>query len=358
MTDAIIDAEGGARPAVDSNPSSAPPASLVSNRSQDQPGTGARAEAAVHFARRVQGGFVGVGVLTALTLGARLVAAPAWASWLLGAAALLSEFALVGWLTARLIRAAAVAFDAWTRRIQSVESVELQVIAALGRLAEALEQRPAAASVPAPVATGVESVAEIRKAIEEDRWEQASALLQEFQQTQPDSPEGGRLAQELESARTEGVRRLQAKLAAAREVGDPDRVLELRDGLQPLLSDDDSRSLDHDLIRWLMGLIQKRLRTGTIRVDVVELAAKAAERFDHTPEGASLRAALPTLRRSAGLCARCGQPYKGLADACPDCLGHHQVAAVPGFDAGPAYDDDEDEFEAKVERDPFSDELV
>jgi predicted amidophosphoribosyltransferase len=39
-----------------------------------------------------------------------------------------------------------------------------------------------------------------------------------------------------------------------------------------------------------------------------------------TPEGASLRASLPTLRRAAGLCARCARPYKGIADACPACL--------------------------------------
>jgi predicted amidophosphoribosyltransferase len=45
-----------------------------------------------------------------------------------------------------------------------------------------------------------------------------------------------------------------------------------------------------------------------------------ADAFDSTPEGASLRAALPTLRRSVGLCARCGRPYNGIADACPACL--------------------------------------
>jgi hypothetical protein len=46
--------------------------------------------------------------------------------------------------------------------------------------------------------------------------------------------------------------------------------------------------------------------------------------FCHTVEGASLRASLPTLRRSAGLCPRCAQPYTGLANACPQCL------AAPG----------------------------
>ncbi len=69
-----------------------------------------------------------------------------------------------------------------------------------------------------------------------------------------------------------------------------------------------------------MAMIQKRLRGGAMRPDVAILAARVAESLDATPEGASLRAALPTLRRSAGLCARCGEPYTGLADACPKCL--------------------------------------
>ena len=93
-----------------------------------------------------------------------------------------------------------------------------------------------------------------------------------------------------------------------------------------------------------MALIQKRLRAGTIRIDVVELAAKVAERFDHTSEGASLRAALPTLRRSAGLCARCGKPYTGIADACPVCL---TTQSFPAFAADvapePTEDDDLDQ---------------
>src|SRR5437763_175633 len=79
----------------------------------------------------------------------------------------------------------------------------------------------------------------------------------------------------------------------------------------PLLVADELRSLDRELARWCMGMIQKRLRTGTMGVDVATLAARVAESLDATTEGASLRAALPTLRRSAGLCARCARPYNG-----------------------------------------------
>ena len=73
-----------------------------------------------------------------------------------------------------------------------------------------------------------------------------------------------------------------------------------------------------------MALIQKRMRQGAMTTDIALLATRVAAAFDATPEGASLRAALPTLRRSVGLCARCGQPYTGIADACPT-LPRHQL---------------------------------
>src|SRR5262249_6768562 len=85
----------------------------------------------------------------------------------------------------------------------------------------------------------------------------------------------------------------------------------------PLLAADALRALDRDLAKWFMALITRRLRTGSVRADVAVLAARVAEDLDDTPEGASLRASLPTLRRAAGLCPRCGQPYAGLAAAPP-----------------------------------------
>ncbi len=108
--------------------------------------------------------------------------------------------------------------------------------------------------------------------------------------------------------------------------------------LVPLLSPDARRELDRDLIRWFLALLMKRMRTGTVRGDVATLAARVAEVFPDTPEGASLRASLPTLRRSAGLCPRCAKPYTGVEDACPECL-----AATPGPTILPLRDEDEQE---------------
>ena len=114
-----------------------------------------------------------------------------------------------------------------------------------------------------------------------------------------------------------------------RQVSDPDRVLELHQTLIPLLDAETRVSLDADLSQWLLRLIHHRLRTGKIQTDLVVLAGRIADAFSHTVGGASLRASLPTLRRSAGLCSRCGQPYNGLASACPSCLAQVQPPAGP-----------------------------
>lgn len=111
---------------------------------------------------------------------------------------------------------------------------------------------------------------------------------------------------------------------AARSVNDPIAVLDHRDALAGLLDFEEIAAIDRDLVRWLMMLLMKRMRAGSVREDVASLAARAAASFGHLPEGASLRAALPTLRRSAGLCPRCASPYVGEEDACEKCL-----AAVP-----------------------------
>jgi hypothetical protein len=125
---------------------------------------------------------------------------------------------------------------------------------------------------------------------------------------------------------------LRARLEAARAANDPGRVLEIRATLATVLEPEQSALLDRSLARWFMDLIQKRLRQGAISAEVVELATRVAAALDSTPEGASLRAALPTLRRSVGLCARCGSPYTGLADACPACMG----AGLPAVSIGPS----------------------
>lgn len=164
------------------------------------------------------------------------------------------------------------------------------------------------------------ALAEFRLALEEFRWDVAARLAERIRVDHPESPEVERLADELESSRAGRREQLRGQLASARGVGDADGVLTLRQELAALVSTEDRKDLDRETLAWLMNLLQKRLRAGTVRADVASLAARAAESFGDTMEGASLRASLPTLRRSAGLCPRCARPYAGLGDACPDCV--------------------------------------
>jgi hypothetical protein len=213
--------------------------------------------------------------------------------------------------------------------------VEQHLASGLRQLAVTLDALAAAPHSPAaatPISdVKAERLAEARLAIRAGHWDAAEELVRSFAESHPDDPDASRLADDLSRARQTAGDELLAKVQAAREVNDPDRVIEVRAALKPLLAAEALRALDRDLAKWFMILIQRRLRTGTVRADVAVLAARVAESLDDTPEGASLRASLPTLRRAAGLCPRCGQPYTGLADACPACLAglHHASPAPP-----------------------------
>jgi hypothetical protein len=209
-----------------------------------------------------------------------------------------------------------------------------------GRLAEVTEKLSAVGTTRDPsFDVKAQRVAEIRHAIRLAAWSEAADLVRAFSESHPDDPESARSAAELTEARETAGRELIEKLQAAREANDPERVIELRNLLKPLLPHESLRTLDHDLAKFLMNLIQRRLRTGKLRPDVAILAGKVASSLDDTPEGASLRASLPTLRRAAGLCPRCAQPYTGIGDACPLCLAGTVTPLPP--EPAPARDDEE-----------------
>jgi hypothetical protein len=193
--------------------------------------------------------------------------------------------------------------------------------------AEARLRLAAVAPDPTPSraeASKDDTVTEIRRSIQAGQWSEARLLLDVFSDDFPDDPRLFSLQEELRSARAESIESHAAQLDAARKVNDPERVLELHRGMLPLLDAEARASLEADLSKWFLKLIHNRLRTGKIQTDVAILAGRIADVFSHTVEGASLRASLPTLRRSAGLCPRCAQPYTGLGNACLKCL------AVPG----------------------------
>jgi hypothetical protein len=247
----------------------------------------------------------------------------------------LGGLVIAGWAALRLIRAAralvVLIADQAHSASRTADLIEGQVVPGLIRIAEALER----GGSPSPAAGEARAgaIREIRGAIEEGHWDRAEARIKALVLDHPGAPEASSLSGEVASGRRAAIDDLKSRLDAARAVNDPEATLGLRDEIAPLLHPEGRAELDRDVLRWLMGLIQKRMRAGAIRPEVVRLASRVSESFAATPEGASLRASLPTLRRSAGLCAECGEPYSGIEDACPKCTGEPES---PGPEAGEA----------------------
>jgi len=266
---------------------------------------------------------------------------------------------LVGGLAGVALRAVAAWLD--LRAVEGVAAPRWEAAVAEGcaRLAEAVASRPAAAErVENAMSRKPEWIAEVRQAIRGGHWGDARSLVTAFAEAHPGDPDAERLVGELAGARRSAADDLLAKVEAARGVNDAERVIELREGLGPLLDAEPLRALDRDLGRWFLLLIGRRLRTGTVRTDVAELAGRVAERFDDTPEGASLRASLPTLRRAAGLCPRCAQPYRGVEDACPVCLASQAVAPPEATPEAVAAEPAVAEFEPEETADEFTFEKI
>lgn len=260
-----------------------------------------------------------------------------WLAGLLGAICMIGTSVLAG-LGVSLVLRVLVQWLSLHRQPPKAESQSI-----LGSPAEGIDElserlaEPRSPSVPllptlAAASTDwlrEQSLAEIRRTIRSGRWDEAAALLDGYSPADLDDPRLSSLRQEIQSARAAARSEQLAQLNAARQVNDPDRVLDLHQSLIPLLDGETRVSLDADLSQWFLRLIHNRLRTGKIQTDLAVLAGRIADAFSHTVEGASLRASLPTLRRSAGLCSRCGQPYSGIANACPACLAQAQPSARP-----------------------------
>ncbi|MFM7592158.1 MAG: hypothetical protein ACKO85_10225 [Isosphaeraceae bacterium] len=69
-----------------------------------------------------------------------------------------------------------------------------------------------------------------------------------------------------------------------------------------------------------LEFIFQRMHSGTVKDDVASLARNLTQIFPLSTEGRTLAPVLGVLRRSAGLCPRCEKPYRGVANACHDCL--------------------------------------
>jgi hypothetical protein len=255
------------------------------------------------------------------TWGERRVAA-------LVAAVTMVGFALGGWAAGWILRGAAELIgsvaDGAEAAIRATYLMEAHLVPTLTRAAVALERL--AATSPSDAATRAAEA--VRRAIEEGRWIGAKKLLQDFARDHPQSAESAPLASELASARQVEADKLFVRLDAAMAGEDPAEALACRDSLTRHLSGIELRDLDLRLARWLAGWVRGRVRRGEIDADVADLASRGAERFGDTAEGRTLLAAVPDLRRRAGLCPGCARPYRGRADACPACLSASPVGGV------------------------------
>ena len=210
------------------------------------------------------------------------------------------------------------------------DRIERQAIPLLERIARALERGDRsnldAGDQPA---TRQDPLIDVQAAIDAGQWDRATALVAMLASRQGHESQAEILGMELKMARDRAISTLNGRIEAARMANDAAGALESRDQLTDLLESDDLKVIDREMIGWLMKLIQRRLRIIPITADLANLVVQVADRFGGTPEGASLRAAIPTLRRSVGLCARCAEPYLGVDEVCPKCQGAAGMASGP-----------------------------
>jgi hypothetical protein len=221
------------------------------------------------------------------------------------------------------------------------------------RVAPALERIAASIGQPSPVhdragAARQEALLALRLDLAASSLELAGSLIEAFAAAFPDAPELDDLRAEIETRRVDHTAALRRRVDAGREAGEPEEVLAARDELARHLDDDGLREIDAAVLTWLVGLIQARMRSGTVGLDVAQWAGEVVARYGDSREGQALHASLPILRRCAGLCARCGEPYRGIEAACPRCL--HAAAAVTAAqmsdDPGSSREPDPDEEDA------------
>ncbi len=255
----------------------------------------------------------------------------------LEAIAIALSFALTGSALAIAASLAAAAISAAKQRSErseeTLQALATRAVDALERLADLLERAPVAdPSRASPNSDRTRLLAEIGQAIGAGEWTDADRLLDEFEANFPGDPTADTLRERREAVRRQEIVGNLAQIEAARQVNDPARVLELYRSVESSLAFDRRAELGRDLSRWFLQMIHRRLRVVPIQTDVVQLATEVAETFGGTAEGASLRASLPMLRRSIGLCPRCAQPYAGAAAACQQCLAGLPGAPSPARD--------------------------
>jgi len=228
-------------------------------------------------------------------------------------------FGLGGWVAGRLLRGAAEAIELLVDTAEAgwrtADLIELQVVPALGRIANALE-RPS--SSPREDASK-RALEKIRRATSEGRWEHAERLAAKFVREFPDAPDASLMEREIAESRWAVIDQLQGKLDEARRRNDPSAVMDVRDTLTLHLRGEALHDLDRQLVRWLVHQVQRRLRESAPLPDLLALTTRVHETFADTTEGAGLAELLVKLRKASGLCIHCGRVSSAKSEVCPTC---------------------------------------
>ncbi|QEH33801.1 hypothetical protein OJF2_23300 [Aquisphaera giovannonii] len=164
---------------------------------------------------------------------------------------------LAGWILSRLFRTLAgvleVLADSAEASWRTGDLIEQHLVPTLGRIALAVEESHPAAAQPA-----------------DDRAEVArrpQALI--------------------------------AELDRAKAAGRAGRAVELRDALTRHLRGEALHRLDRDLALWLLRLVEARVQSDAVDVELADWVARAVDSLGDMPEAEPLRRALPALQRRA-----------------------------------------------------------
>jgi hypothetical protein len=238
-------------------------------------------------------------------------------------------FAMAGWAAGQLLQAAAGLIGAVAEGAEAAvrmgQIVESRLVPGVERAVAAIEALNAGSGAD-PLAPEVDAV---RRAISEGRWTRAERLLDAFARDHPQARQIAALTAALSAARGAEADALRAKLDAALADDDAGTAITCRDALTRHLGGPELADLDRRVVRWISRWVRLRAR-GEVSADVASVAALAADRFGDTDEGRALLAAVPTLRRKAGLCPKCARPYRGPGETCPDCAADQPTRPARG----------------------------
>jgi hypothetical protein len=233
-----------------------------------------------------------------------------------------------------LLRAGADLIDLWVDSQVAAEKtadlVERQLVPGVLRIGQLIEKtneslagatamKSSALAGSAASEARQRAIDSVRDAVRRESWDQARRIAGEFAERFPEAADAKDLCAQVEAALARKVQSLRDQLDQVERAGDCEGLLNIRDRLSAYLDGTELYQVDRRVAHWTAKYLRDALVAGKAK-EVVHLAERIVDAVgDTTQEGAQVRASLPTLRRSAGLCPECGQPNDVRLVRCPAC---------------------------------------